>query len=67
MDVTHVQERVQAITDVVSDYERAHSLEDDLFIAVISEIATTSTDPRARELAGAALRSREIDFQRLAA
>lgn len=67
MDVSHVQQRVQAIADVVADYERAHGLEDDLFTEVITEIANTSTDPRARALAGAALKSQEIDFQRLAA
>lgn len=67
MDVSHVQQRVQAIADVVADYERARGLEDDLFTDVITEIANTSTDPRARTLAGAALRSQEIDFQRLAA
>ncbi|WP_326768854.1 hypothetical protein OG978_33800 [Streptomyces sp. NBC_01591] len=67
MDVSDVQQRVQAIADVVADYERAHGLEDDLFTEAITEIANISTDPRARALAGAALQSREIDFQRLAA
>lgn len=60
MDVTQVEQRIQVIADVASDYERAHSLEDDLFTDVIKEIATKSTDPGARALAGAALRAREI-------
>lgn len=67
MDVTEVQHRIQAIADVAGDYERAHSLEDDLFTEALNEIANTSTDPRARTLAGAALASREIDFQRVTA
>ncbi|MFE9398657.1 hypothetical protein [Streptomyces flavidovirens] len=67
MDVSHVQQRVQAIADVSRDYEHAHGLEDQLFADVLANIATTSTDPHARALAGAALRSSEINFQRLAA
>ncbi|WP_381801168.1 hypothetical protein [Streptomyces niveus] len=67
MDITHVQQRVQAITDVASDYERAHGLEGDLLTEVLTEIASTTTDPRAQELADAALKSREIHFMRVAA
>lgn len=67
MDVTHVQQRVQGIAEVARDYERAHGLEDDLFAEVLEHIAQTSTDPRARALAGAALRTRTIQFDRYCA
>lgn len=64
MDVSHVQQRVQAIADAARDYEVQHMLEDDLFGDVLKTIALSSSDPRAQALAGAALKSREINFQR---
>lgn len=67
MDVSHVQQRVQAIADVAQDFERAHGLEDDLFADVLTKIAASSTDPHARALAGAALQSSQINFQRVTA
>lgn len=64
MDVSHVRQRVEAIADAAPDYERQHGLEDDLFVDVLTEIAKTSSDARARELAGAALGAREVAFER---
>jgi hypothetical protein len=64
MEVSQVRQRVQAIADAAPDYEAQHGLEDDLFADVLASIAMTSTDPLAKALAGAALESREIDFQR---
>lgn len=67
MDVSHVEQRLQVITDAARDFERAHGLEDDLFVEVLTEISKHSTDQRSRALAKAALASRKIDFQRVAA
>ncbi|MER5461662.1 hypothetical protein ABT010_13430 [Streptomyces sp. NPDC002668] len=64
MDVSHVQQRVQAIAEASGDPEAAHSLEDDLFVDVLKTINAESTDPRAQALAGAVLTSREINFER---
>lgn len=64
MDVSHVRQRVQAIADAAPDYERQHGLEDGLFIDVLTEIAKTSSDARARELAGSALGARRLAFER---
>jgi hypothetical protein len=67
VDLTDVQHRIQAIADVAGDYERAHGLEDSLFGDALTTIAAASADLHARALAGAALASTEINFQRLAA
>lgn len=64
MDVSHVQQRVQAIADVSDDPEAAHILEDDLFVETFKAINAESTDPHAQALAGAALASRAITFER---
>lgn len=45
------------------DQERAHALEDDLFVEVLSAIAEGQCDNPA-ELARLALRSRDIEFDR---
>ncbi|MDH6224349.1 hypothetical protein [Streptomyces sp. MJP52] len=67
MDVSHVRQRVQAIADAAPDFEVQHSREDDLFADVLAAIGRTSTDPHARALAGAALKAREITFERACA
>ncbi|MFF1684596.1 hypothetical protein [Streptomyces sp. NPDC058254] len=64
MDVSHVEQQLQVITDVARDFERAHGLEDDLFVEVLAEISKHSTDERSRVLAGAALQVRKIEFER---
>ena len=64
MDVSHVQQRVQAIAEASGDPEAAHSLEDDLFVDALKVINAESVDPQAKALAGAALASREINFER---
>lgn len=64
MDVSHARQRVQAIADAAPDFEAQHSLEDDLFADVLASISITSTDDQAKALAGAALKAREIKFQR---
>lgn len=67
MDVSQVRQRVQAIADTAPDFEAQHILEDDLFADVLASIAITSTDARARALAGAALKAREINYERACA
>lgn len=67
MDVSHVRDRVTAIAEAADDFEHAHGLEDDLFSDVLASIAMTSTDAQAKALAAAALRSKEIHFQRVTA
>jgi hypothetical protein len=64
MEVSQVRQRVQAIADAAPDYEAQHGLEDGLFAEVLASIATTSTDLQAKALAGAALASRELGFER---
>jgi hypothetical protein len=64
MDVSHVRQRVQAIADAAPDFEAQHSLEDDLFVEVLANIAITATDDHAKALAKAALEAREINFER---
>lgn len=64
MRVLHVHQRLISIANAAKrhDPEHAHSLEDKLFIDVLTEIAKGEGD--AAELAKAALRSRELEFPR---
>jgi hypothetical protein len=64
MDVSHVRQRVQAIADAADDPEDAHMREDQLLVDVLKVIADSSTDDQARALAGAALETRKIEFER---
>ena len=64
MEVSHVRQRVQGIAEAAPDYEVQHMQEDDLFADVLACIALTSTDDHAKALAGAALESKEIHFER---
>jgi hypothetical protein len=64
VDVSHVRQRVQAIADAADDPEDAHTREDTLFVDVLKAIVDSSTDDQAQALAGAALETRKIEFER---
>jgi hypothetical protein len=64
MEVSQVRQRVQAIADAADDPEDAHTREDQLLVDVLKVIADSSTDGQARALAGAALETRKIEFER---
>jgi hypothetical protein len=64
MDVSLVRQRVQAIAAAADDPEDAHMHEDELLVDVLKAIADSSTDDQARALAGAALETRKIEFER---
>jgi hypothetical protein len=64
MEVSDVRQRVQAIADAADDPEDAHMREDELLVDVLRVIAGSATDDQARALAGAALETRKIEFER---
>ncbi|MYR29867.1 MULTISPECIES: hypothetical protein [unclassified Streptomyces] len=64
MDLTDVEHRAQGIADQAHDPEAAHLAEDTLLVDVLTEIATTSTDQRARALARAALATQDHERER---
>lgn len=62
MTIEDVKERIQKIKDVKDDYEKAHSLEDELWRNVLREVAKGASNSQG--LAEAALKSRWIRFAR---
>lgn len=62
LTVEDVEKRVAQIASVASDDEVAHIKEDGLWLEVLHVIAQGS--PLSRELATAALKTRELDFAR---
>lgn len=64
MDLADVEHRAQGIADQAHDPERAHASEDTLMVDVLTEIAATSTDQRARALARAALTTQDREGER---
>lgn len=50
-----------------NDYEKAHSLEDDLFVTVLESIAKLSMDEKAKAAASRALDSLHFKFERYCA
>lgn len=61
--VKEIEHRLSEIRAVAHDDERAHALEDALFIDVLTEIMNRFGGPTSR-LAWIALKSRDIDFSR---
>lgn len=62
MTIDDVKRRVEAINAIRGDSEEAHSLEDELHWDVLGVIALGAEN--ARELANAAMKTREIEFER---
>jgi hypothetical protein len=62
MTIEEIRERVQKIRDIARDGEAAHLAEDGLHQDVLKAIADGAEDPR--ELAAAALATRELEFAR---
>ncbi len=65
MKLHDVIKRVKEIRDSLPDYEKAHSLEDQLYLEVLQEAA--KGNPEAYALARAALKSKKLDFERYSA
>lgn len=65
MTVTTIRQALRHIKAQANDDERAHSLEDDLHVAVLTAIAGGVGDPRA--LAREALKTKDIKFSRYCA
>ena len=62
MDVKEVKKRVAEIKKVMGDQEAAHSLEDQLYQAVLESIVKDPSN--AQELAKEALKTIKLDFER---
>lgn len=65
MDVSEVEKRVAEIEEAKLDYEKAHALEDELYIDVMEAIAEGADNPL--ELAKECIKSAYIDFERYCA
>lgn len=61
------QRLLKRVHELAVDDEAAHGTEDQLWFAVLSEIALTSTDVRCRELARIAIETAGIAFCRYGA
>ncbi len=61
-DVAYIKKFLEAIKSSSGDDEKAHALEDDLYIRTLEEIAWGATNPI--ELAKEALKSQTIKFSR---
>ena len=66
IDPEWVRDQVRVIKDCVADYEAAHSLEDQLYFAVLAHIAEGTADNPA-ECAAEAVKTSDIDFARYCA
>lgn len=64
MDIAHIRKHVRDIEAISHDPEAAHALEYDLRLAVLREIASTSTDERSRQLAHETIKAAETHFER---
>jgi len=62
LTVEDVKNCVTLIEDAMQDYEIAHSMEDDLFIKVLTSIKNGACNPV--ELAAEALKTTVLDFER---
>lgn len=67
MNVSEVRKRVKQVRESAADFERAHSLEDELHHDVLRSIARGTAVPDAASLATEALRTRRIRFARACA
>lgn len=63
MLIAEIEKRVEEIRACSGDAEAAHSLEDNLHISVLQDIAD-GADPNPSESAKAALKTLDIDFER---
>ena len=64
MNTNDVIAKVAEIRAMADDDERAHALQDDLYVAVLVAITDGSAKPSARALALEALKVRNIEFSR---
>lgn len=67
MTIDEVKYRVDQIEKVASDFEDAHSKEDNLHQDVLRHLADHASAPEDRDLARAALESTAIEFGRYCA
>lgn len=65
MNLKEVKKTVNDIKESVADFEGAHELEDDLYEAVLKEVAVGN--PEAQAMAREALKTKQIDFARYCA
>lgn len=64
MNIEQIKETIAQINEIKSDYEAAHSMEDELFQDVLRAIANFDDEDDPRELAREALKSLDLDFAR---
>ena len=64
MTVEDINKSVQEIANSTGDPEMAHSMEDGLFVEVLTAIAEGKHPLNASRIAEAALKSKEIEFPR---
>lgn len=67
MTVQHIQLRIEMIRSLGWDFEAQHAEEDQLFVDVLWAISEEESLENARDLAEAALKSRELKFTRVCA
>lgn len=64
MTLEEIRERVQQIKNVAWDNEKAHGMEDDLFLDFLKFVEKTTTDDVIGNLAGEVLKVADIKFSR---
>lgn len=64
MNIEYVRERLAELKRIGNkDFERAHSMEDDLYVEFVQHVAQRGS-PELQELAKELLRSKDIEFLR---
>ncbi len=66
MNIKDIQEKVEAINADQKDYERAHALEDALYLEFVKHVAQAE-NPKLRALALEVLKTKDIKFARMTA
>jgi hypothetical protein len=64
MTLEEIRKRVQQIEDVVWDNEKAHGLEDDLYLDFIRFVEKMTTDDTIGNLAAEVLKAADVEFSR---
>ena len=65
MNLEEVKRTIVLIDSIQDDYEEAHSIEDELYEAVLKEVVEGNVE--AEEMAREALKTKKIDFPRYCA
>lgn len=64
MNINEARKRVKEIKDAAGDPEKAHILEDKLFLDFVTLVSKTGSESPLKEIARAVLKSTKINFPR---